>query len=55
MLGDVGRDPVLAKQWKSVMNQWSRMKAMSDQRINYNFLCGLNETLAGAARIGIID
>ena len=34
MLGDVGWDPVLAKQWKSVMNQWSRMKAMNDQRIN---------------------
>ena len=35
MLGDVGWDPVLAKQWKTVMNQWSRMKSMKDQRLNY--------------------
>ena len=35
VLEDIGWDPVLAKQWKAVMNQWSRMKSMSDQRLNY--------------------
>ena len=35
VLGDVGWEPVLAKQWKSVMKQWSRMKAMNVQRINF--------------------
>ena len=35
VLGDVGWDPVLAKQWKTVMSQWSRMKSMNDQRLNY--------------------
>ena len=36
VLGDVGCDPVLAKQWKTVMNQWPRMKSMNDQKLNYN-------------------
>ena len=32
VLCDIGWDPVLAKQWKTVINQWTRMQAMSDDR-----------------------
>ena len=35
VLGGVGWDPVLAKQWQSVLCQWSRMRAMSEHRLNY--------------------
>ena len=35
VLGDVGWDPVLDKQWQSVLCQWSRMRTMSEHRLNY--------------------
>ena len=35
VLGDVGWDPVLAKQWQSVLCQWLRMRAMSGHSLNY--------------------
>ena len=35
VLGDIGLDPVLAKQWQSVLRQWSRMRAMSEHRLYY--------------------
>ena len=56
VLGGVGWDPVLAKQWQSVLCQWSRMREMSEHRLNYKILCGLRETaLLGIVRTGIIE
>ena len=50
VLGDVGWDPVLAKQWKSVMNQWSRMKAMNDQRINFKIFVWSEQSLGRSCK-----
>ncbi|MEW8546453.1 MAG: reverse transcriptase family protein, partial [Candidatus Thiodiazotropha sp.] len=35
VLGDIGWDPVVSKQWKAVIRQWSRMHTMDEDRINF--------------------
>ena len=50
VLGDVGWDPVLAKQWKSVMNQWSRMKDWNDQRINFKMFVWSEQSLGKSCK-----
>ena len=35
VLGDIGWDPVVSKQWKVVTSQWSRMRTMGEDRLNF--------------------
>ena len=45
VLGDVGLDPVLAKQRKTVTNQWMRMRSISDDRLDHKVFIWSEQSL----------
>ena len=50
VLGDVGWDPLLAKQWKAVLSQWSRMQSMCDQQLNYKITAWAEGSLSRSCK-----